>query len=115
LRPPGCAEDEQPFVGDLLYFGASGTDGVVTAAQWAEFLKTSVTPRFPQGFTTWKASGQWRDHEGRIRQEETFVLNIAHPDDGGNEEAVRSLIREYKMRFKQESVLRVKAPVCVSL
>lgn len=98
----------------MIYFGTTMPGGVVTSSQWAEFLKSSVTPRFPQGFTVWRAYGQWRNPDGKIRQEESFVLSIAHPDDRPSNEAVLSIIGEYKSQFKQEAVLRVKSRACAS-
>jgi hypothetical protein len=109
-----CAQHEQLSVNDLIYFGATKPDGIVTKEQWAEFLKKSVTPRFPQGLTVWQASGQWRDASGKIMQEGSFILNIVHPDDKSSDEAVRSIIREYKAQFNQDAVLRTRSPVCAS-
>lgn len=91
---------------DTLYFGtAKPSGGVVTAAEWHQFLREVVTPRFP-GFTHWDAHGEWKG----VR-EETHVLVIFHED--GHEAAVREIIQEYKRRFAQEEVLRVKARVLV--
>ena len=55
-----CAANERSAINELIYFGTGTPDGVVTDAQWTEFLREVVTPRFPQGLTTWPASGQWR-------------------------------------------------------
>ncbi len=74
----------------------------------------SVTPHFPQGHTVWRASGQWRDADGVIIRENSYVLNILHPDNKRNERAVRAIAAEYKSRFSQESVLRAKSYVCAS-
>jgi hypothetical protein len=109
-----CAQDEKLSINDLMYFGTAKPDGVVTPGQWAEFLKNSVTPRFPQGFTAWRASGQWKGSDGIIMQEESFALSIVHPDDKSSDEAIRSIIREYKLQFNQEAVLRVRSHACSS-
>jgi Protein of unknown function (DUF3574) len=87
----------------------------VTAAEWADFLGTSVRPRFPQGLTVWQASGQWKGAGGAPVQERSFVLNIVHAGDEASDAAVRAIIAEYKSRFAQEAVLRVGSRSCVSL
>jgi len=114
LQTHQCSQDENFSVSNLIYFGASKPDGVVTPEQWADFLKNNVTPRFPTGFTEWKASGQWKNTDGKILQEESFVLNIVHPDDKSGDESIRSIIREYKAQFGQEAVLRVRSAACAS-
>ena len=102
------------LVHDLLYFGAVKPTGVVTPAEWAEFLKSAVTPRFPQGLTVWQASGQWRGSDGVVVSEASRVLNLVHPSDAANEKAVLEIIAVYKSQFQQEAVLRVKAHACTS-
>ena len=112
---PGCAATERRLVQDLLYFGTAKPTGVVTAAEWTDFLGGVVTPRFPQGLTVWQASGQWRGADGAIVREPSFVLSLIHPADEASETAIRAIIDEYKARFRQEAVLRVRSQACVSL
>lgn len=109
-----CGSGERRFVNDQLYFGTAKPTGVVTSEEWTEFLRTAVTPRFPQGLSVWLALGQWRSADGSITHEESFVLNLVHPEDEPNESAVRAITTEYKSNFAQESVLRVKSYACVS-
>jgi hypothetical protein len=114
VREPKCMPGEQSSITDLLYFGTAKPNGVVTTEEWAAFLATSVTPRFPAGVTVWQASGQWRNENGGVVREGSFVLSLVHPDDHSSETAVRALAAEYKSRFNQDAVLRVKSHACVS-
>jgi len=109
-----CPSGEEGSVNELLYFGTAKPNGVVTSAEWDEFLRTSITPRFPKGFTFWQATGQWQNSGRSITRETSFVLSLVHADDDQSENAVRSITREYKLRFNQEAVLRVKGYACVS-
>jgi hypothetical protein len=111
-----CAPGEERAVNDVMIFGTAKPvgAGTVTPGEWTEFLRTSVTPRFPQGLTVWQASGQWRGADTTIVHEASFVLSLVHPDDEPSEAAVRAISNEYKSRFSQESVLRVKSHACVS-
>jgi hypothetical protein len=114
LHPSSCGVGEQSSIHDLLYFGTTKPSGVVTSDEWADFLRTAVTPRFPQGLTVLPASGQWRTSGGVIITEGTHVISLIHPSDAATEKAVTEIIAAYKTRFQQESVLRVKGDVCAS-
>jgi Protein of unknown function (DUF3574) len=108
-----CPASEERSVNEMLYFGTAKPDGVVTPNDWEDFLRTSITPRFPNGFTVWQASGQWQNLDKTIIKETSFVVSIVHPDDDSSEKSVRTIVNEYKRRFEQESVLRMKSPVCL--
>lgn len=111
---PRCPEGKQPFVSELIYFGTASPDGVVSTEAWNIFLKDLVTPRFPQGLTTWDADGQWLSKDGTLTRERSHVLNLVYHKDGANELAIQSIVNEYKKQFRQEAVLRVTADSCVA-
>jgi uncharacterized protein DUF3574 len=111
---PACPAGERRSVDELLYFGTGMAHGVVSDEQWAAFLRDVVTPRFPDGLTTWPASGQWRAGDGSLTLENTHVLNLVHAADDATEKAVQAIVADYKDRFRQEAVLRVKTSACVS-
>lgn len=77
-------------------------------------MRDTVTPRFPQGFTTWNASGQWRGADAKIVHEPSHVLLLVHGDDARSDQAVMEIIAAYKRQFQQEAVLRVKTAGCAS-
>jgi hypothetical protein len=109
LPAPTPAPAVQNRIVDRLYFGRSiAGGGTVSDDNWAAFLAESVTPRFPAGLTAWRAQGQWRDQSGVVVREESFVLELIHGEDPGSENSVREIMTEYKARFKQEAVLRVR-------
>jgi hypothetical protein len=101
-------------VHEQLYFGTGKADGTVTPGEWAGFLASVVTPRFPQGFTVWEASGQWRRADGTIERESSHVLDIVHPYDARTSEAVAEIAGSYKILFGQEAVLRSRSNSCTS-
>src|SRR5262249_29874832 len=98
------------FVRTELYFGSERPDlPEVSAEEFKEFLDVAVTPCFPDGLTLLTGKGQFRESDGRIVQETSFVLVLLYPLDARKEshvkiEALRAL---YKDHFQQESVLRV--------
>ena len=112
---PACGSGERPAVSELLYFGSATPGGAVSAEAWSAFLAETVTPRFPDGLTTWPASGQWRGADGSLVREASWVLNLVHPGDPEAEGGVRAVVEAYKARFQQEAVLRVRSGACVSL
>ena len=109
-----CKDGDYLAVHDSLYFGTAKPDGVVSSEDWAGFLETTVTPRFPYGITSSRASGQWRSPDGEIVREDSHVLQLLHPDDAATDLAIRELIDTYKTRFKQEAVLRIRSHICAS-
>ena len=114
IRDPVCATGEQRSVSELLYFGTAKPIGLVSVEEWSAFLGSAVTPRFPQGLSAWQAAGQWKSAGGSLTHENSFVLNVVHPESEAAERAVQAIVTEYKSRFQQAAVLRVKSYACVS-
>jgi hypothetical protein len=112
--PLRCHRGEQPAIEDTLYFGTQKPNGIITNEEWRRFLEDAVTPRFPRGLTVSDASGQWLSANGSPVREATHVLQLVHPEDAADDALVARVIFEYKTRFAQESVLRVKVPACVT-
>jgi hypothetical protein len=106
----------EKFFRTELYFGRSiPGGGIVSEQAWTDFLAEIVTPRFPDGFTSLKAVGQYREKSGRIVSEPSEVLVFLY--SGRNKDESRTKIEEiratYLKMFKQESVLRVDLPKTV--
>ena len=97
-----------------LVFGTARPSGSpVSGADWQSFLDEVVTPRFPAGLTVLTANGQWRGTGIEPVKERSHILVIWHtasPDLSAGIEAVRSA---YRVRFDQESVMRVDSLSCV--
>ena len=109
-----CAPGQQAMASELLYFGTAMPDGTVSAADWQAFVDAEVTPRFPAGLSAWPAAGQWRAGDGTLVRESSFVLNIVHAPTPPDEAALGAIVQAYKLRFHQESVLRVASAACVA-
>ncbi len=80
-----------------------------------QFLAEVVTPRFPEGWSSWQVSGQWRSAAGQIIREPSYVVSLIHPDDPTANRAVLETTAAYKARFQQEAVLRVRSATCMAL
>lgn len=111
---PQCGPGEQAMLSEALYFGTSKPGGTVAPADWQAFLDEVVTPRFPQGFSVWRAAGQWKSEAGPIVSEASYVLNIVHAGASSDRQALGDIVEAYKTRFQQEAVLRVQGAVCAS-
>jgi hypothetical protein len=112
---PSCGPGERAMVDETLHFGtAIPSGGQVGAAEWTDFLAREVTPRFPQGLTVWPASGQWQGADKAVVREGSYVLNLLRADDAAADDSVRAIAQAYKQRFRQDAVMRVRAPACVS-
>jgi hypothetical protein len=105
-------------VRDELYFGTTRRDrNTVTDAEWTEFLRDIITPRFPDGLTVLTGRGQYRMEDGSLVVEGTHLLVVLYENTpesrAKRERAIDEIMRLYKERFEQESVLRVTALVNV--
>jgi hypothetical protein len=109
----GCPAGDSALVREVVYFGRNRPGGgIVSDAEWRQFLDEVFTPRFPAGLTVIEATGQWQGRSGVVEQETSEVVTLLHP---GNEAALRALdevVGEYKRRFRQEAVLRERTPTC---
>ena len=102
---------EAPVLSERLFCGLSiPGGGTVSQQELDAFVKEVVEPRFPVGFTIWRAQGHWRGGS-----EEVMVLEILHPLDARLADAVRDIAGEYQRRFHQEAVLRVMMPARMEL
>ena len=113
---PGCGGHGKPILTAELLFGRNiGVHEAVSDADWARFLAEEATPRFPEGLTVVDAKGQWHDRSrGAIIRERSKMVTIVLPDEPGGRERLSALAEAYKRRFRQESVLTVLRPACVS-
>lgn len=109
------AQDSFPtFVGERfvrteLFFGSLKPNKThVTNAEFRDFLKEVITPRFPEGLTLLTGQGQFRDASGEIIRERSRVLILLYPVAVRQESSkkIEEIREEYKWRFEQESVLR---------
>jgi hypothetical protein len=97
---------ENAVISDRLFCGLSiPGGGEVSQRDLDTFIAEVVTPRFPDGFTIWRAKGQWRGGD-----EQTIVFEILHPFDAMLDAKVKQIAEEYRRRFHQEAVMRVTLP-----
>jgi len=102
-----------------LYFGRNiSGGGEVSRKDFNTFLADFVTPRFPDGLTVLNARGQFLNSSGEVEKERTIVLILLYPVSVKKDKhtKIEEIREEYKIRFQQQSVLRVDdpAPVWVS-
>ncbi len=97
---------DQPILVVQLFFGQTMDRGrAVTAAEWLDFLHTTVTPAFPDGFTVYDGSGQWLDQKHRrLVREKTKIIELAVADTDAAKGAVETVAAAYKRRFHQQTV-----------
>jgi hypothetical protein len=106
---PAAGAKSTIWISDRLFLGRDISGGeFVSDSAWNAFLTEIVTPRFPTGFTIWRAEGQWRDSTGAIVKENVFVLEVLHDEHREIEEEIIFIINHYKKRFRQEAVLRTR-------
>src|SRR5262245_20501618 len=106
--------DAEAFVRTELFFGTDRQDAAdVSKDDLRKFLKEEVTTRFPAGLTILNGTGQFRDLENdKIIRERSMMLILLYPlaEREASNEKIEQIRKEYKRRFKQQSVLRVDDP-----
>jgi len=107
--PMGARTGSLPFVRTELYFGTAKPSGVVSEAEFLDFVDRHVTPRFPDGLTLIKGDGQFRNDGHTIVKEQSFVLILLYPFETyeANSRRIERIRTLYKEEFDQQSVLRV--------
>ena len=108
-----CTAPLKPAVEVDLYFGrAIAGGGEVSDADWASFLATEVTPRFPDGLSVVDMAGQWRGPSGEIARERSKLLVVVVFDAPAHRPKVQAIVDVYLKRFRQQEVLRTERAVC---
>lgn len=93
---------------ERLYFGRNiGDTAVVSDSAWNGFVRTVLTPAFPEGATVWDAAGQWRAPNGELVRERSFVVELVHLVTPDVEARVQRVMADYKRQFAQQAVLRL--------
>ena len=91
-----------------VYLGRNRPDGtIVSMAEFEDFVRESVAPLSPSGFTLFPAIGGWRKQDGTVETESTMVLEII----GASGATVLGIAKAYRERFGQEAVLASMAAV----
>ncbi|NTU79255.1 MAG: DUF3574 domain-containing protein [Chloroflexales bacterium] len=111
-QPAVPGVDAQLFARTELYFGSERPGPDVSPREFAQFLDKEITPRFPDGLTLLTGRGQFREADGTIVEETSFVLILFYPYEDRAEASalVEEIRRLYTEQFDQESVLRVDDP-----
>jgi hypothetical protein len=87
----------------------------VSETQWSRFVDREIISRFPDGLTVLNAAGEWRDRaSSRIMREPSKVVHIVLPGTPEDIARLNEIVEAYKRRFKQQSVVVIVRPACVS-
>ena len=115
-QPLACSTPQKPQqVAELMFGRKIGDRIAVTEVQWARFVDSEITPRFPDGLTVVDARGQWRDPDkNRIIREPSKLVTIVLPGKSEDAQRLTEIAEAYKKRFRQQSVGVIVRPACVS-
>ena len=98
-----------------MLFGTARPNGPpISNGKWISFVDAEVTPRFPDGLTVLRGPGQWRDRDGVLSREQSHIVVIWHEPTSRYDADIEAIRSAYRMRFDQESVMRVEGLSCVS-
>ncbi|MEI2774754.1 MAG: DUF3574 domain-containing protein [Tetrasphaera sp.] len=108
---PVATAQAAPAIGETmdrtaLYFGTDKPGKDVADAAFQVFVNGVITPRFPEGLTVHKADGQFKNSQGAIVKERSYVVVLFYPPSPAANIKIEKIRAEYERRFQQESVLR---------
>jgi hypothetical protein len=110
-----CPTGLYPVTTAELFFGADVPGGGrISDEDWAKFQEQEITPRFPEGLTTWDADGRWRTPAGVETHEKSRVLLLIMTDRRGARAKLDALMGAYKSRYHQLSVGLVEHRDCAA-
>ncbi|NEP53924.1 MAG: DUF3574 domain-containing protein [Moorea sp. SIO3C2] len=111
-----CPVEGQTMSKVELYFGLNiPGGGKVEPLVWQKFIDNVISPRFPDGLSIDKISGQWRDAKtDKTIQEESRMVMILYKRSAKAEQAIEDIRAAYKSQFQQDSVMRLDEINCVS-
>ena len=109
--PPGheAARTAQLFLGRSVKDAAPVSD-----ADFARYVDEELTPRFPDGLTVTDGAGQWREPSGALVREASKIVFLVLPRTPDVQARLDAARAAYKTRFRQDSVLLVSQPACIS-
>lgn len=111
--PPVCQKGSTLMNRVELIFGATSKRGLITQKMWKRFLASEVTPRFPDGLSTFDIKGQWRNAKGDIVKLPSRILLIWYPPAPDASAKIDAIRDAFNRRYDQESVMRVDGVNCV--
>ncbi len=86
-----------------VFCGMSSNGGEVTEADWRSFCDAHVTTAFPDGYTSFEATGYWKGGEATTERENSRVLLIVAPAEAKSK--ILTIAKQYREQFQQEAVL----------
>jgi hypothetical protein len=111
-----CLGGQRPTqVAELMFGRNIGSRIGVSEGDFGRFVDREIMSRFPNGLTVFNAAGQWRDEaSNKIVREPSKVVQIVLPGQVDDVARLNEIVEAYKRRFKQQSVVMIVRPACVS-
>ena len=111
-----CLGGQRPTQMAELMFGRNiGSRIGASEGEFGRFVDREIISRFPSGLTVFNAAGEWRDQaSNKIVREPSKIVQIVLPGQVEYIARLNEIVEAYKTRFKQQSVIMIVRPACVS-
>ena len=111
-----CLGGQRPTqVAELMFGRNIGSRIGVREDDFGRFVDREIMSRFPNGLTVFNAAGQWREKASdKIVREPSKIVQIVLPGQVDDIARLNQIVEAYKRRFKQQSVVMIVRPACVS-
>ena len=111
---PACPAGQAQLRTAQLFF-TTKTPAKPSEVELRRFVDQEVTPRFPDGVTVVDGGGQWKGAENQMMRDAAKVVMIVLPARGDPTAEVEAVRTAYRARFKQEPLVVLPPPACVTL
>jgi hypothetical protein len=102
-------------VAELMFGRNVGNRLAVSETQWSRFVDREIISRFPDGLTVLNGAGEWRDRtSNKLMREPSKIVQIVLPGAPEDIARLNEIVETYKRRFKQQPVVVIVRPACVS-
>ena len=116
VGPQTCPVGQARLRTAQLFFARQAPDQPrISDADFRRYVDQELTTRFPDGLTVLDGNRQWKGEENRLIRESAKIVLIVLPNAGDSQTRLTAAREAYKLRFKQDAILKVTAPACVSL
>ena len=107
---------QKPTLVVQMFFGQNIRNrGPVTRKEWDAFLRSTVTPHFPDGFTVYDGYGQWMNPDTHVvARENSKVIVIATEDTAEVRDGINDVAAVYRKQFHQQAVGVLTNPGCIA-
>ena len=112
-----CSLPEQKLMVEAQLFFGRNIEGraPLSDAEWSDFVSSTITGIFPEGFTVTDGEGQWLNPQThRSVHEQSKIVTVVEDNSVVLKSKLAAVMNSYRTRYNQQSVGVVTNSVCAA-